>query len=285
MAIVGPGRVGLALGAALLHARAVESLTYYGRALEPPPHPIFDAEGGAAYRVGPHPLPPDTTILILAVPDSALPEVTTDLAHVGPAPAACAALHLSGALSGDVLSPLHARGYATGSLHPMQSVADAWSAADRLLGATFAVGGEPAAVSAARRIVTGLGGRVLVIPPVLRPVYHAAATAGSNYVVALLAFAARLLMQAGVDEAEAVPALLPLLRGALDNVEQLGLVAALTGPIARGDTDTVRLHVARLSEQDRALYCALGRETLQLARSAGLDPRRAAELEALLATI
>ncbi|HSL72655.1 MAG TPA: hypothetical protein VK864_20560, partial [Longimicrobiales bacterium] len=125
--IVGPGRMGLALGAALMQARAVERLIFYGRSLEPPPHPIFEpAELTAEYRIGPHPVPSGTTVLILAVPDRALAEVAYDLSLTGPAPPGCAAFHLSGALSTEVLAPLHGVGYTVGSIHPLQSVADPW---------------------------------------------------------------------------------------------------------------------------------------------------------------
>ncbi|MBI4410432.1 MAG: DUF2520 domain-containing protein [Gemmatimonadetes bacterium] len=282
--IVGPGRMGLALGAALHQAGEVERLIYHGRTLEPPPHPLFDPEGGAEYRLGPHPVPAGTTIVILAVPDQALAEVAHDLALVATAPPGCVALHLAGALSADVLTPLHSAGYAIGSLHPLQTVADRWSGGDRLFGAAFALAGEPAAIAAGRRLVSALGGRTLLIPPALRPVYHAAAVLASNSLVALAAAAARLLGQAGVAEDDAVPSILPLVRGTLDNLEHLGAPAALTGPIARGDLDTVRLHLARLSREDRALYCALGLETLRLARAVGLDEDKAAELESLLSS-
>ncbi len=282
--IVGPGRMGLALGAALRQEAAVDRLIFHGRGHEPPPHPLFDAgpETGAEYRMGPYPLPSDTTVLVLAVPDSALGDVAYDVSTQGPAPAGCAALHLSGALSTDALAPLHAVGYAVGSMHPLQSVADPWSAGDRLVGSAFAVAGEPGAVAAARRLIDGLGGRMLVIPPTKRALYHAAAVFASNYLVALLAVAVRLLQDAGVPAEDALPAILPLMRGTLENVEHLGVPAALTGPVARGDADTVRLHLARLSGEDRELYCALGRELLPLARAAGLDEHRVAELEGLL---
>jgi predicted short-subunit dehydrogenase-like oxidoreductase (DUF2520 family) len=283
--IVGPGRMGLALGAALVQARAVERLIFYGRGLEPPPHPIFEPGPFAAeYRIGPHPVPPGITIVLLAVPDSALPEVAYDLSHTGPPPLGCAVFHLSGALSTEVLAPLHAVGYAVGSLHPLQAVADPWLSGDRFMGTAFAIAGEPAAIAAARRLVNLLNGRPLLIAPARRPIYHAAAVVASNYFVALVAFAVRLMEEAGVSESEAVPALLPLIRGTLDNLEQLGVPAALTGPIPRGDVDTVRLHLARLSEEDRVLYCALGSELLRLSRRAGLDERRADDLDALLTT-
>lgn len=281
--IVGPGRMGLALGAALVQARAVDRLIFYGRGMEPPPHPIFEpAVLTAEYRIGPHPVPSGTTILILAVPESALSEVSYDLSRAGQAPLGCAAFHLSGALSTEVLSPLHAVGYTVASLHPLQAVADPWRSGDRLMGSAFGIAGEPAALAAARRLIAALGGRALLIPPARRPVYHAGAVVASNYLVALVSFAVRLLGQAGIPEEEAVPALLPLIRGTLDNLEQLGVPAALTGPIPRGDIDIVRLHLARLSEEDRVLYSALARELLHVSRLAGLNQQRADELEALL---
>ncbi|MGH7446371.1 MAG: Rossmann-like and DUF2520 domain-containing protein [Longimicrobiales bacterium] len=290
--IVGPGRMGLALGTALRDQDAVDRLTYFGRGIEPPPHPLFDphpiagdvgtAPAGAEYQMLPALPPPATTILILAVPDDALFEVVHDLAMMGPAPQGCAAMHLSGALSSDALTPLHHRGYAIGSLHPLMAVADPWLAGDRLVGAAFAMTGEPAANTAARRLVSALGGIPLTIAAAQRPLYHAAAVMASNYLVALTGAAVRMLASAGVDDEDALRALLPLLRGTLDNIEQLGVRAAVTGPIARGDVDTVRLHLARLSGEDRLLYSGLGLELLRLAQAAGLDDARAAEIEALL---
>jgi predicted short-subunit dehydrogenase-like oxidoreductase (DUF2520 family) len=281
VAVIGPGRMGLALGGALMQAGAVEALTYFGRSPNPPPHPLFDADA-VAYRVGHGPIPDATSLLILAVPDDALHDVANQVARLGDAPSPCVALHLSGALSTDVLTPLRTAGYMVGSLHPLQTVADPWSGAERLRGCAYALAGEPGALTAGRRIVEALEGRPMVIPPTLRPLYHAAAVFASNYVIAAAAAVARTLAEAGIAEDDAVAAALPLMRGTMDNVEQLGLGAALTGPVARGDIDTVRLHLSRLSPRERRLYSALGRETLELARAVGLDPDRAAAIESLL---
>lgn len=275
--------MGLALGAALDEAGAVGRLTFFGRDLDPPPHPLFDAaDGRIQYALGPRALPEGTRVVILAVPDDRLAEVAHHLAATGPAPTGCVALHVAGAISTDVLSPLHQAGYAVGSMHPLQTVADPWSGGDRLRGVAFALAGEPEALAIARRLVRALDGQPLVIPPTLRPLYHAAGVFASNYLVALVSATVRLLGQAGVDEEDAVGAVLPLIRGTLNNLGNLGVGAALTGPIARGDVDTVRLHLARLSPEDRALYCALGQEALRLATASGLDEARAAELHALL---
>jgi predicted short-subunit dehydrogenase-like oxidoreductase (DUF2520 family) len=290
--IIGPGRMGLALGSALRQVDAVDRLTFFGRSMEPPPHPLFDPPRDdddesaiTEYRTLPALPPPGTTLVILAVPDTALPEVVYDLSMMGPAPAGCVALHLSGALSTDALEPLHHRGYAVGSMHPLMAVADPWLAGDRLIGAAFAMTGEPMANVAARRIVAELGGVPLSIATTQRPLYHAAAVMASNYLVALTGAAVRMLGEAGVEEEDAVRALIPLLRGTLDNIAQLGVPASVTGPIARGDVDTVRLHLARLSAEDRVLYSGLGLELLRLARAAGLDENRASEIESLLTSI
>lgn len=279
--ILGPGRMGLALGSALVQARAVDALVYFGRSVEPPPHPLFDSDQGVSYRMGYGPFPDELRLLVLAVPDDALHEAANEVARAGQAPRGAVALHLSGALSTDVLAPLHGAGFAIGSLHPLQTVADPWSGAGRLRGCAYAIAGEPAALMAARRLVAALDGQPLVIPPALRPLYHAAAVFASNYVLAAVGVIARALAEAGIPEDEAVAAALPLMRGTLDNVEQLGLAPALTGPVARGDLDTVRLHLSRLSARERHLYSALGLETLQLARAAGLDDERAAAMEKL----
>ncbi|MFW6206164.1 MAG: DUF2520 domain-containing protein, partial [Gemmatimonadota bacterium] len=109
IAVIGPGRMGLALGGALMQAGQADALTFFGRSPEPPPHPLFDSDT-VAYRVGYGPVADETSILILAVPDDALHEVANEIARLGAAPGPCVALHLSGALSTDVLTPLHTAG-------------------------------------------------------------------------------------------------------------------------------------------------------------------------------
>ncbi len=222
---VGPGRTGLALGSALWEAGALEAITYCGRRPEPPTHPLFN-EGAARYVFGLERPAPGTTAVFLTVPDDVLPEMAHALAGQGDAPVGCAAFHCSGALSVDVLTPLHARGYHVGSLHPLQSLAHPVSGAARLRGSWFAVSGEPEAAAVARRLVAELDGSPVTIPVSRRPLYHAAAVVASNYLPVLIALAARLLVHAGVDEEDAVPALLPLMRGTLENVAELGLAAA-----------------------------------------------------------
>ncbi len=265
--IVGPGRVGLALGYALVQAGAVEDLTVCGRRQDPPAHPLF-TQGVARYVFGLEAPRPGTEAIFLAVPDAVVPEMAHTLAGQGPPAQECAAFHLSGALPTEVLSPLHARGYAIGSFHPLQAIAHPVTGAERLAGSYVAVSGSPTAVAVARRLAAAMGSPILTVPEVWRPQYHAAAVMASNYLPPLLDAACRILERAGVPHDEALPALLPLVRGTLSNIEELGLAAAVTGPVARGDTETVELHLRALDDGDRRLYAVLGKE---LARIAGAE--------------
>jgi len=280
LVFVGPGRVGLALGYALSQADAVGSLVYFGRHEEPPPHPVF-IQGLAEYRYGLERPVEGTTAVFLTVPDRALGEMAMAVAARGEAPPGCAAFHCSGAQSGDSLEPLHLRGYPVGTIHPLQAIANSVVGAERLVGSSFALSGEPEALIVARRIVSALGGRGIQVPTTQRPLYHAAAVMASNYVVALMGEAVRILENMGIPEEDAVHALTSLAHGAVDDVQELGVAGALTGPIRRGDAETVGLHLRTLKERDREIYSLLGLRTLDWAR-ADLEAEVIEELERLL---
>ena len=193
---VGPGRMGLGLGYALWQTDAVSSLVYFGRRPDPPAHPLF-TQSLADYVFGLEGVNLHATVVLLSVPDDALAEVAEHIAAQGQAREGCAAFHLSGALTTEVMAPLHARGYAVGSFHPLQTVANPIIGADRLPGSYFTVAGEPGAIAAARRILSALGSPVVMVPERNRPIYHAAAVLASNYLATLLAAAGRLMVQAG----------------------------------------------------------------------------------------
>lgn len=272
--IIGPGRAGTALGYALVQAGAVESLTVCGRRPEPPAHPLF-VQGLARYVFGLVRPEESTRAIFLAVPDDVVPEMAHALAGQGAPPEGCAAFHLSGALATDVMAPLHARGYEVGSFHPLQAIANPVSGAERIPGSYLAVTGTPGAVAVARHLAAALGSPVLTVAETRRPEYHAAAVMASNFLPPLLDAACRMLERAGVPYEDALPALLPLVRGTLSNIEEVGLEASVTGPIPRGDVETVGLHLRALEGEDRELYTLLGRRLARLAgRHLDDDARR-----------
>jgi len=277
---VGPGRMGTALGYALLQVDAARSLTYCGRRPEPPSHPLF-LQGHARYVYGLQWPEAGTSAVFLTVPDDALAATAEHMAAQGEAPEGCVAFHVSGALSTEPLAPLHARGYAVGSFHPLQTVTRAISGAERIPGSSIAIAGEHRAVQVGRRLALALGCPTMQIAVKDRPVYHAAAVLASNNLAALIGIAADLLVEAGVPPDEAVPAILPLARGALANIEEVGLEKALTGPAARGDVETIGLHLRRLNPAARRMYSTLGLELLALVERAGGDPEAIARIRKL----
>ena len=220
--------------------------------------------------------PPHVTGVVIAVPDRAIASVADTLSSS--LAAGTPVLHTSGSIGLEALQPLAAHGCSVGGLHPLASA----TGPDALRGVWWGVEANGPPLALAERIVAASDGQILSVPAEGRALYHAAAVLASNALVALLSTAEGVMERAGVAPEQTRPALAALAGGALGSVERLGPVAALTGPISRGDVDTVRAHLAQLSPTERAVYCALAREALALARQRGLDPAAAAALDILL---
>jgi len=218
-------------------------------------------------------------VLLLAIPDDGIAETAAALAAQGRVGAGQVVLHLSGALSKEALVALAASGAALGSLHPLQTLSDPATAPERLKGAVATVEGDPRAVEAASGLARDIGMVPVPIPSDQKPLYHAAAVFASNFLVALAGVAQRLFVSAGLPEAVARTALTSLMAGALENLRAAGPAEALTGPVARGDVDTIRRHLEALKGQDAELYRVLSRAALDLAQ---LDPERRRAIQDLL---
>jgi predicted short-subunit dehydrogenase-like oxidoreductase (DUF2520 family) len=220
-------------------------------------------------------------LVLIAVPDDSIGTVAADLARGRAVGQRHVVLHLSGLLDRGALDPLADTGAALGSFHPLQSVADPSTASARLRGAFAGLEGDDRAVHAGERLAGVLGMHPVRLAPGAKAAYHAGAVIASNYVVVLASVAEGLARKAGVFPAEARALYLPLMQGTVANLG-LGLAAALTGPVRRGDAATVRRHLAALAPEDRALYRALGLVALGLAREAGLGEAPAAAVERAL---
>ena len=276
--IVGPGRMGLTLGGAFVESGAFREVVVSGRHPHPPDVRAWDDR--LRYVFGLERPMPGTVAVLLAVPESDVPDVAYALAALGPAPEGCIVFHVTGALPTDVLEPLHHSGYVVGAFHPLIAVTNPLTARRDLGNAWFSVTGSPEAVSVARVLTTAIGSRLISVPAARRPSYHAAAVLTSTMMLPLLARAVELMQRAGVDGDEALAALIPLVRSTLDSIEEGGVPDAIRGPIARGDVETVALHLRALDEGEAHLYATLGAETLNLAR-ASLDPEISEALDDL----
>lgn len=281
IAIAGAGRMGQALGR-LLRERGESIAAIASRT---PERAAVAAAfvGGAAKPATYAELPQYAARILIAVPDDAIGDVARLLAAAGMHRGI--ALHSSGAQGPEALAALAAAGVACGALHPLQTVANPAEGVRVLPGVAFAIDGAPEAAAWAAQLVALLDGLPLNVAAAARPLYHAAAVMAGNYVTALISAAVMLMKEAGVDEAAARLALAPLARTSVENAFRLGPAEALTGPIARGDADTVRRHLAALAKAPpavRSLYRSAGLATLELARQRGLLELEAGAIEKLL---
>ena len=228
-------------------------------------------------------LPAQAERLILAVADDALAEVAGTLEEAGMDRGLI--IHTSGVWGPEVLSCLAEQGVSCASMHPLQTVAHPKQGVEKLPGSTFAIAGRGKAALWAKELVKLLDGQVLTIKPLAKPLYHAAAVVASNYIVAVIDAALLMMSKAGVAERQARKALEPLVLAAAQNALSRGPVEALTGPVERGDGQTLAAHLSALEalpESVQGLYRAVGQHTVQLARRRGLSKAQATQLEKLL---
>jgi len=280
--IVGAGRLGTVLGAALVRrgwtvaavvdkdARAArESRRIIGRGAATSDFNRLSKAAG---------------MVVITVPDDALSRVARKLARSGVSWSGKTVFHTSGLLPARVLEPLQKRGARIASVHPIQSFPRKDAPASIFRGITWGVEGEPAAIAAAEEMVRSLRGNVLLLAAKDKPLYHAACSLASNAMVALGWTASGMLGAAGIEEETATGMLSPLVQGTLQNVKDLGPEKALTGPILRGDVATVRQHLRALRDDPpaRGVYRVMGKQILRLAEKGGLPAGRVSALKRLL---
>jgi predicted short-subunit dehydrogenase-like oxidoreductase (DUF2520 family) len=260
--IIGAGRMGQGLGLAL--KRRGYKVVLLNRTPRDVIPPLVLHQGSRAEATA------GAELVLIATPDDAILEVAKQLAEERAIARDQVVLHLSGLLDKQALLPLEQSGAACGSFHPVQSVAEPGTAAERLKGAYVGIEGDERALVAAERLANTLRMVPVRIPAEAKPAYHAGAAFVANYTVALVGVAERLARSAGVPPDIAGRLYLPLLAGAVANLTQLGPAAALTGAVRRGDVQTIQSHLDALEPQDRELYRMVGRAAILLAREAGL---------------
>ncbi|MDH4198530.1 MAG: DUF2520 domain-containing protein [Candidatus Aminicenantes bacterium] len=219
-------------------------------------------------------------LIFLCLPDDVIADVTRSLAAKRRDWTGRFVFHTSGLQPASLLAPLKARGAAVGSFHPAQSFPSKDVPVSLFRGTTFGLEGDREIRAIGRRIVHCLGGQVLWLTAVDKPLYHAACSLASNGLAALFDAAMDLLVDLGLDREAARDVLLPLGQGTLQNVKKTDPRRALTGPVVRGDAGTVKRHLDALRGHPGALdiYRALAGQALQIARERGLS---AARLKAL----
>jgi predicted short-subunit dehydrogenase-like oxidoreductase (DUF2520 family) len=279
--VVGAGRVGAVLGSALRAAgHAVVGVSAVSAASRDradallPGVPVLDV--------------PDVVeraeLVVLAVPDDALPGLVEGLATTGRWQAGQLVVHTSGRYGWRVLGPAAAGGAIPLALHPAMTFTGTSLDLVRLADCCFGVTAPGPVLPIAQALVVEMGAEPVVVAEEDRPLYHAALAHTANHLVTLVAQGLDLLAAAGIESGGRV--LAPLLSAALDNALRHG-DAALTGPVARGDSGTVSAHLAALAASSvpgvADTYRRLARDTADRALAAGR--LRAQNAEQLLAAL
>jgi predicted short-subunit dehydrogenase-like oxidoreductase (DUF2520 family) len=279
--VVGAGKVGVTLAAALAKAghrvvaiSAVSDASVQRAARVLPGVPVQQPPGVLA----------GSDLVLLTVPDDALPGLVAGLATTGAPLEGRLLAHASGRHGTAVLEPATQRGALPLALHPVMTFTGRPDDIDRLAGVCFGVTAPDPLRPVAEALVIEMGGEPVFIAERDRGLYHAALASAANHLVTLVVQAAELLSAAGVPDPRRM--LTPLLTAALDNALRLG-DAGLTGPVARADADTVAAHLEALraaSPEALRAYVALARLTADRALAAGtLRPPDAQRLLGVLA--
>ncbi|SCY03423.1 Rossmann-like and DUF2520 domain-containing protein [Desulfoluna spongiiphila] len=265
-AVVGCGRVGTSL---VIHLNRVgyplcgvasRSLKSAAKAAEMLP--------GTPYSTDPAEVTRGADLVFLTTPDDTIAEVAEAIAEAGGFKEGATVLHCSGSLPSTIMATVREAGAFIGSMHPLQSFAGADLTTNPFEGIIMSVEGDEPCVALALALAADLGARGLTIETHAKTMYHAAAVVASNCFVTVQDMAWQFISDAGVSEEDAWSVLGPLIEGTMANIKKVGPVAALTGPIARGDVDTIGTHLEKIAEMKpglAALYKALCLHTVDIA--------------------
>lgn len=289
--VLGTGRLAGSLAGAISARCAPEVAVVAGICGRTPTRvaALAAAVGAPAVTVGD--LAESADLILIAVADRAVADVAGAVASVlaggtfegGRGAPTGSVVHCSGVLPLDVLADLAATGCAIGAWHPLQ----AFPTSDTALapGVTWTITAEDAGlVATLEKLTRALGGRPKRLAARHRPAYHAAAVLAANYPAGLVAHAVGVLTDCGFSESEALAALLPLARSALDGLATAGVPGGITGPAVRGDVATITSHLRALDDRPatRELYRAAGLGIVPFAQAQGLAPEVTRRLEAAL---
>ena len=220
-------------------------------------------------------------IVLIATRDDQIQEACAQLVHRQAVTARHLIGHMSGAHSSAILASAAGTGAAVFSLHPLQAFAQEEQALADLPHTWFSLEGTDRRLKAVEKILEKTGNKFFRILPENKSLYHMSACIFSNYLVTLMAGGMQALAGSGIRPQDGLQAMLPLIRGTIDNTARLGPAKALTGPIGRGDVTTVRQHLDSLEAAGlhrlKAFYALMGLKTLDLALEDVLKDTEAAD--------
>ena len=223
-------------------------------------------------------------VLFICVPDGEIVKVVKELSGGQLTWREKYVFHCSGLLPSEVMKPLKTKGALTASLHPIQSFSQKKGDLKQFEGIYFGLEGDDKALGLAQKMVRSLGSHSIYIRAQDKPIYHAACSVASNFFVVLLDTAVSLLKHIGLEEKQAFKAVMPLIQGTLRNVKELNIEDSLTGPVIRGDQESVEKHLDALRKFPGyyKTYLSLADQALEIAKRKKLPPEKIKALKNLL---
>ncbi|GAB4439739.1 MAG: Rossmann-like and DUF2520 domain-containing protein [bacterium] len=287
ISFIGAGRVGTSLSY-LLKAKGYNVIGITSRSISSAERAATFMGNSIAYSNDIFVFVEDSDIVFITTNDDAVPYVAEGMSKNCEIRENQIFLHTSGSLSSSVLKPLKERGGIIASLHPLQTVANPEEGIKNIVGSIFAIEGDERAIPVLKEMVKNLEGVPFHIPEEKKPLYHLAAVIACNYFVTLVDTSLEIFKNISIDEEVGLEGLLKLVHGTMNNMERLGTKNALTGPIARGDIETVRGHLKAMKNfapELTLLYKVLGDRTIKIAKEKGTlkaeDAKRLKELFSL----
>jgi predicted short-subunit dehydrogenase-like oxidoreductase (DUF2520 family) len=280
LGFIGTGTIGSAL-ALTLHSRGYPvvavSSRYHASARK-----LAQAINGCSAVTDNQEVADTTEFVFITTPDDVIAPVASQTKwHQGQY-----VVHCSGADTTDILEPARKAGTYVGVFHPLQTFAGAREALENMPGSTFTLEAEEPLLGILQDMANALGGHWIELKAGDKAAYHAAAVIACNYLVTLVKMATDLWQTFGISREKATRALLPLIRGTVHNIETIGIPRCLTGPIARGDSGTIKKHLEALEKVSPDMlttYKELGLRTIPIALAKGrINEQQAEELKTIL---
>jgi predicted short-subunit dehydrogenase-like oxidoreductase (DUF2520 family) len=270
---IGAGKVGTALGIYLLE-KGFDISGYYSRTRDTCVQSALKTESNCYSNLGQ--LVEASDIIFITTSDDQIEGVVKQLCDECSLKPGQFIVHTSGALPSTILNPAKAFGCFTYSMHPLQAFADIDKSVSDLPNTYFCIEGDGEKISILEDILLTCKNAYFKVSPEQKILYHASACMLSNYLVTLIHNSLILMESIQIDNSTAFKAMLPLVNSTVQNVLELGTKGALTGPIVRGDIDTVKkqLEAINSSSKDQlALYSCMAKETLKLAMLSSLKDK------------
>jgi len=280
LGFIGAGTVGTAL-AVRLSSKGYQVIAVFSRS-QTSARKLAQAVSGCRAFNNNQDVADTAELIFITTPDDAIASVASEIQwHRGQS-----VVHCSGALSTDILESAKKLGAQVGAFHPLQTFASVKQAIENIPGSTFAVEAEEPLLSTLKDMATALDGHWIELKAKDKVVYHAAAVIACNYLVTLVKLATDLWQSFNIPQSQATQALLPLIRGTIHNIDTVGIPQCLTGPIARGDTGTIKKHLDAFQKTAPKLlstYRELGIQTIPIALAKGkINQKQAQELQTIL---